>query len=219
MSSAAAGGTETETKEDTTEEQAEKKTPPVKGSESVVGESQTLGFQAETRQLLDIVQHSLYSDREVFLRELVSNASDALEKARHAMLTSQSPEDGQTELGITITVDSKERMMAVADNGIGMSPEDLKDYLGTIARSGSKAFMQQLATETKDGTSKTDAFTSIIGKFGVGFYSVFMVADSVEVYTRKRGSPTGSCWVNAFSLPLSSSTKNAVSACAAYTLK
>ncbi len=109
--------------------------------------------------------------------------------------------------------------MAVADNGIGMSPEDLKDYLGTIARSGSKAFMQQLATETKDGTSKTDAFTSIIGKFGVGFYSVFMVADSVEVYTRKRGSPTGSCWVTAFSLPLSSSSKNAVSACAACTLK
>jgi len=168
----------------------------VKGSESVVGEGKSYGFQAETRQLLDIVQHSLYSDREVFLRELISNSCDALEKARHAMLTSQSASDGEAELGITITVDEKERLLALTDNGIGMTSDELQEFLGTIARSGSKAFMQQLATEAEGGAATSQAATSIIGKFGVGFYSVFMVADKVEVYTCKRGATTGSCWTS-----------------------
>jgi len=168
----------------------------VKGLESVVGEGKSYGFQAETRQLLDIVQHSLYSDREVFLRELISNSCDALEKARHAMLTSQSASDGEAELGITITVDEKERLLALTDNGIGMTSDELQEFLGTIARSGSKAFMQQLATEAEGGAATSQAATSIIGKFGVGFYSVFMVADKVEVYTCKRGATTGSCWTS-----------------------
>lgn len=175
---------------------AGKPAPSARGSESAVGEAQNFGFQAETRQLLDIVQHSLYSDREVFLRELVSNSCDALEKARHAMLTSQSAGDGDAELGITITVNAQERLLAIADNGIGMSSDELKDFLGTIARSGSKAFMQQLQTEATAGASTSQAATSIIGKFGVGFYSVFMVAEKVEVYSCKRGASVGTCWAS-----------------------
>jgi len=176
---------------------AEKPTFSVKGSESTSGDAQSFGFQAETRQLLEIVQHSLYSDREVFLRELVSNSCDALEKARHAMLTSQLAEDGQADLGITITVDEKERLLSVADNGIGMTSDELKEFLGTIARSGSKAFMQELASAAKDSPGTSQAATSIIGKFGVGFYSVFMVADKVQVYSCKRGASTGHCWTSA----------------------
>ena len=169
--------------------------PPVKGSESAVGEAKSFGFQAETRQLLDIVQHSLYSDREVFLRELISNSCDALEKARHAQLTSQSAGDGEAELSISITVDPTERLLAIEDNGIGMTSAEVQEYLGTIARSGSKAFMQKLA-EASDATSGSQAASSIIGKFGVGFYSVFMVSEKVEVYTCKRGETTGTCWTS-----------------------
>ena len=169
----------------------------MKGSESTSGDAQSFGFQAETKQLLEIVQHSLYSDREVFLRELVSNSCDALEKARHAMVTAQSAADGQADLGITITVDVKERLLSVADNGIGMTSDELKDFLGTIARSGSKAFVQELASAAKDPAGTSQAATSIIGKFGVGFYSVFMVAEKVEVYSCKRGSSTGHCWTSA----------------------
>ena len=179
------------------EEATKSEPPPVKGSENLVGEAQSFGFQAETRQLLDIVQHSLYSDREVFLRELVSNSCDALEKARHAMLTSQSADDGEAELGITITFDSSARLLAISDNGIGMTKEELQEFLGTIARSGSKSFMQQLSSEAQEGKSTSQAAQSIIGKFGVGFYSVFMVADRVEVYSRKRGAATGYCWASA----------------------
>jgi hypothetical protein len=175
-------------------EKEEPPAPPVKGSESAVGEAKSFGFQAETRQLLDIVQHSLYSDREVFLRELISNSCDALEKARHAMLTSQSAGDGEAELSISITVDPKERLLAIEDNGIGMTSDEVQEYLGTIARSGSKAFMEKLA-EASD-SSPSQSASSIIGKFGVGFYSVFMVSEKVEVYTCKRGETTGTCWTS-----------------------
>lgn len=190
-------GQEEAAKEASAEDVSEKPTFSVKGSESTSGDAQSFGFQAETKQLLEIVQHSLYSDREVFLRELVSNSCDALEKARHAMLTSQSAEDGQADLGITITVDEKERLLSVADNGIGMTSDELKEFLGTIARSGSKAFMQELASAAKDSSGTSEAATSIIGKFGVGFYSCFMVADKVEVYSCKRGASTGHCWTSA----------------------
>jgi len=164
----------------------------IKGNETIVGEEKSYGFQAETRQLLDIVTHSLYADREVFIRELVSNASDALEKARHVLLTSQGgAQAGQ--LTINISVDTTERMFVIADNGVGMTQEEMMENLGTIARSGSKAFLNQLASQGVEGS---DLKNSIIGKFGVGFYSAFMVSDKVQVFSRKRGEEVGHCWTS-----------------------
>mmetsp|Transcript_9212 Transcript_9212/g.18379 ORF Transcript_9212/g.18379 Transcript_9212/m.18379 type:complete len:751 (-) Transcript_9212:210-2462(-) len=163
--------------------------PTVKGAEHVVGDAQAHEFKAETRQLLDIVTHSLYQDKEVFIRELVSNGSDALEKARHTALTEQSGED-LGDLRISITLDEQENLIGIQDNGIGMSSEELIENLGTIARSGSKAFLKQMA----EGNTKEEVASNIIGKFGVGFYSAFMVADSVTVYSRKRGEEYGHCW-------------------------
>ena len=138
----------------------------IKGKEEIVGEEKSYGFQAETRQLLDIVTHSLYADREVFVRELVSNASDALEKARHVLLTSQGGADTE-KLSISISVDATEKMFVIVDNGLGMTKEEMMENLGTIARSGSKAFLNQLANQAGQGN---DLKNSIIGKFGVGFY-------------------------------------------------
>ena len=133
--------------------------------ERMVGEVETHDFKAETRQLLDIVAKSLYQDKEVFIRELVSNASDALEKARYL---SASNVGGAADIGtleVNITVDPIEKLFVMYDNGVGMSSEELKDNLGTIARSGSRAFLKQLEGKPSDDIAK-----SIIGKFGVGFY-------------------------------------------------
>ncbi|KUF97646.1 hypothetical protein AM588_10007560 [Phytophthora nicotianae] len=139
-------------------------------------------FQAETRQLLDIVTHSIYTDKEVFIRELISNASDALEKLRHLQSTGESIQDAELEPKIVITTDEKAGTLTIADTGVGMSKDELIENLGTIARSGSKAFLEQLK-ESSPGESG-DALSGIIGKFGVGFYSAFMVADKVEVYSQ-----------------------------------
>ncbi|EEY69328.1 heat shock protein 75 kDa, mitochondrial precursor [Phytophthora infestans T30-4] len=139
-------------------------------------------FQAETRQLLDIVTHSIYTDKEVFIRELISNASDALEKLRHLQSTGESIQDAELEPMIVITTDEKAGTLTIADTGVGMSKDELIENLGTIARSGSKAFLEQLK-ESSPGESG-DALGGIIGKFGVGFYSAFMVADKVEVYSQ-----------------------------------
>ncbi|RLN92929.1 hypothetical protein BBJ28_00015210 [Nothophytophthora sp. Chile5] len=139
-------------------------------------------FQAETRQLLDIVTHSIYTDKEVFIRELISNASDALEKLRHLQSTGETIQDPELEPKITITTDEKERTLTIMDTGVGMSKGELIENLGTIARSGSKAFLDQL--KEKSPTESGDALTGIIGKFGVGFYSAFMVADKVEVFSQ-----------------------------------
>ncbi|KAH8280416.1 hypothetical protein KR018_006686 [Drosophila ironensis] len=141
-------------------------------------------FQAETRQLLDIVARSLYSDHEVFVRELVSNASDALEKFRYTAL---SAEGGQLEgkdraLEIRITTDKPQMQLTIEDTGIGMTREELIANLGTIARSGSKQFLEQLKGDGKAASS--GASSNIIGQFGVGFYSAFIVANKVEVYTK-----------------------------------
>jgi len=148
----------------------------------------TMEFQAETKQLLDIVTHSLYTDKEVFLRELVSNASDACEKLRHLQSASDSDVaffDKEKPLEIHIDLDEVESSLTIRDTGIGMASEDIISNLGTIARSGSKQFMNQLleSQEQKDD-SGLDAAKGIIGKFGVGFYSAFMVADSVTVTSR-----------------------------------
>lgn len=138
--------------------------------------SETQSFQAEVRQLLDIVIHSLYTDKEIFVRELISNASDALEKLRLKQLTENSIYQGELPLEINITTDEEAKTLTIIDHGIGMTREELADNLGTIARSGSKEFLKALK-------EKGDANASVIGQFGVGFYSAFMAAEKVEVFT------------------------------------
>ncbi|KAL3279356.1 hypothetical protein HHI36_016862 [Cryptolaemus montrouzieri] len=139
-------------------------------------------FQAETRMLLDIVAKSLYSEKEVFVRELISNASDALEKFRYALLSGVSSlEEADRPLEILIDTDKHGRILTLQDTGIGMTRDELISNLGVIARSGSKQFLEELKNKEKSDDS------NIIGQFGVGFYSAFMVADKVEVYTRSSG--------------------------------
>lgn len=133
-------------------------------------------FQAEVKQVLDIVINSLYTDKEVFIRELVSNASDALEKLRYLQLTEKEVYDEDLPLEISITTDDKENTITIEDHGVGMTRDDLSQNLGTIAHSGSKAFLDAVKKSGEDNQN-------LIGQFGVGFYSVFMVAESVEVYT------------------------------------
>ena len=153
-----------------------------------MSDTTTHTFQAEVRQLLDIVINSLYTDREIFLRELVSNASDAQEKMRHVQQTERDVFQGDAALEITITTDEEAKTITIADRGLGMTREELVTNLGTIAHSGTKAFLQSLET----GAS---AAGNVIGKFGVGFYSVFMVADKVEVFTRSWQQDGESlCW-------------------------
>jgi molecular chaperone HtpG len=137
---------------------------------------QTFEFQAEIKQLLDIVIHSLYTEKEIFVRELVSNASDALEKLRHLRLTEKEIYDDKLELEINITTDDKAKTFTIQDFGVGMTQAELVENLGTIAHSGSKAFLRALGS----GDQKA---AGLIGQFGVGFYSAFMVAKSVKVYT------------------------------------
>ena len=149
--------------------------------------AETHNFQAEVARLLDIVAHSLYSDKEIFLRELVSNASDACDKLRYEALTDPALLDGDSDLKITITPNAKARTLTVADNGIGMSHQELVDNLGTIARSGTVAFVEQI------GDDKS-ADSSLIGQFGVGFYSAFMVADNVTVASRRAGGAEAWQW-------------------------
>ncbi|HEY0526994.1 MAG TPA: ATP-binding protein, partial [Stellaceae bacterium] len=131
-------------------------------------------FQAEVSRLLDIVAHSLYSEKEIFLRELISNASDACDRLRYAALTNPELSSGDATYRVVLTPDKAARTLTLADNGVGMNHDDLVENLGTIARSGTAAFMQNLS-----GDQKKDM--ALIGQFGVGFYSAFMVADSVEV--------------------------------------
>lgn len=153
------------------------------------GTAESLEFQAETRQLLDIVTHSLYTDKEVFLRELISNASDALEKLRHLQNVNQETncQDAEIPLEIRIDTDELNGTISISDTGIGMSRQEMIDHLGTIARSGSKAFVNELAAQSRNeqgGGLELDPSRGIIGKFGVGFYSAFMVGEKVEVRSK-----------------------------------
>ena len=141
---------------------------------------ETRGFQAEVRQLLDLMIHSLYSNREIFLRELISNASDAIDKLRFEALKDDSLYEDDAEFKIRVEYDLKEKTITVTDNGIGMSREEATAHLGTIARSGTREFFQSLT-----GDQGKDA--QLIGQFGVGFYSSFIVAQKVEVLTRRAG--------------------------------
>lgn len=149
-------------------------------------EKETYAFQTEVGQLLEIVAGSLYSNREVFLRELVSNASDACDKLRYAALTNAdlAPSD---DFSITLVNDAKAKTLSISDNGIGMSHADLLETLGTIAKSGTSAFIEALKSEDKDKPG-------LIGQFGVGFYSAFMVASRVDVVTRKAGETEAWLW-------------------------
>ena len=149
---------------------------------------QKFEFQAEIKQLLDIVIHSLYTEKEIFVRELVSNASDALEKLRHTQITEQDIFDDKAELEISLTTDDKAKTLTIQDYGIGMTRDELVKNLGTIAHSGSKQFLKALG---ENGAKNSN----LIGQFGVGFYSAFMVAKSVKVYSKSwRATEPGHVW-------------------------
>ncbi len=150
---------------------------------------ETKQFQAETRKVLDIVINSLYTERDIFVRELVSNAADALEKFRHQSLIEKVEFDAHVPLEITIDCDDKKHTLTIADSGIGMTKEELETNLGTIAHSGSKHFFEQLAEAAKKDVS-------LIGQFGVGFYSVFMAAKNVRVQTRSWNGEEGWEWAS-----------------------
>lgn len=162
-------------------------------NERVVGEKRSKAFQTETRQMLDIVTNSLYTDREVFLRELISNASDALEKARY-LKTKNEMVDDTLPLEVRIFTDEANKTITLQDTGVGMNEDDLVNLLGTIARSGSKAWVRENANDP-NATRE-----NIIGQFGVGFYSSFMVAKKVEVFSRSAkvadSDKPGSYWVS-----------------------
>jgi molecular chaperone HtpG len=149
--------------------------------------TETFAFQTEVGRLLDIVAHSLYTHKEIFLRELISNASDACDRLRYAAITEPQLVAGDTEFRIRILADKSERRLSISDNGIGMNRDDLIETLGTIARSGTQAFLGRLS-----GDARKDV--ALIGQFGVGFYSAFMVADRVDVITRRAGESEAWRW-------------------------
>jgi len=151
---------------------------------------QTFEFQAEIKQLLDIVIHSLYTEKEIFVRELVSNASDALEKLRHLQITEKEIFDDRLDLEINLTTDDKAKTLTIQDFGIGMTRAELVENLGTIAHSGSKAFLKALSENAQKSAG-------LIGQFGVGFYAAFMAAKSVKVYTHSwRAAEPGQLWTS-----------------------
>src|SRR4249919_2104831 len=141
---------------------------------------ETLGFQAEVTQLLHLMVHSLYGNKEIFLRELVSNASDACDKLRFESIADSALLEGDAEMKIRVSYDAGARTITVSDNGIGMSRQEVIDHIGTIAKSGTQEFFKRLTADTaKDA--------QLIGQFGVGFYSAFIVAHRVTLTTRRAG--------------------------------
>jgi len=154
---------------------------------SVETQKETLGFQTEVKHLLNLMIHSLYSNKEIFLRELVSNASDAIDKLRFEALADDSLYEGDSDLKIKVSVDKDNKTITVSDNGIGMTREDVQKHIGTIAKSGTKEFFEKLTgDQAKD--------SELIGQFGVGFYSAFIVADKVTLITRKAGEKEAVRW-------------------------
>src|SRR5947207_2053612 len=141
---------------------------------------ETLGFQAEVKQLLNLMIHSLYSNKEIFLRELISTSSDAIDRWRFAMLSDESLHENDSELQIRVAYDKDARTITVTDNGLGMGRDEVAEQIGTIAKSGTREFFQSLT-----GDQQKDAH--LIGQFGVGFYSVFVVAEKVTLTTRRAG--------------------------------
>src|SRR6201990_3149143 len=150
--------------------------------------AQTQPFQAEVSELLHLMVHSVYSETDIFLRELISNASDACDRLRYEAIASPALIADGAPLAIRIAPDKTAGTLTISDNGIGMDRQELIDNLGTVARSGTRAFMEKLA-QSKDGTS-------LIGQFGVGFYSAFMVADRITVTSRRAGSSEAFVWTS-----------------------
>ncbi|HMW24694.1 MAG TPA: molecular chaperone HtpG, partial [Burkholderiaceae bacterium] len=150
-------------------------------------EKQTLSFQAEVKQLLHLVTHSLYSNKEIFLRELISNASDACDKLRFEALNNAALFEDQPNLEVRVSFDKEARRIVISDNGIGLSAQEAIDHLGTIAKSGTKEFMAKLEGSDKDRAKDAN----LIGQFGVGFYSGYIVADRITVESRRAGAPIG----------------------------
>ena len=146
-------------------------------------------FEAEVSRLLEIVAHSLYSEKAIFLRELIANASDACDRLRYASLTEPGLLAGDSEFRVRLIPDAAAKTLTIADNGIGMNRAELIENLGTIARSGTAAFVKQLS-----GDQRKDM--ALIGQFGVGFYSAFMVSERVEVLTRKAGDDQAWRWLS-----------------------
>lgn len=146
----------------------------------IMSNKKTLSFQTEVKQLLNLMIHSLYSNKEIFLRELVSNASDAIDKLRFLQIKHPELNDG-SELAVTINFDKDDKLITISDNGVGMTYDEVIENIGTIAKSGTKSFLEQLAQD-----DKKDA--NLIGQFGVGFYSAFIIADKVTLITRKAGA-------------------------------
>eukprot|EP01128_Nolandella_sp_AFSM9_P002084 TRINITY_DN12473_c0_g1_i1.p1 TRINITY_DN12473_c0_g1~~TRINITY_DN12473_c0_g1_i1.p1 ORF type:complete len:786 (+),score=275.51 TRINITY_DN12473_c0_g1_i1:34-2358(+) len=159
----------------------------IEDNEKTVGEAETSDFQAETKKILDIVARSLYSDKEIFLRELVSNASDAMEKVRHQMMSGKNVCDSDLDLKIQISVDDKKKILIIQDAGIGMTKEELTRNLGRIGFSGTGEFAKIL-----EDKSKAD---NLIGQFGVGFYSAFMVSNKIKVYSKGASESGERGWV------------------------
>lgn len=155
-----------------------------------MAEKQILNFEAETKQILNLMVHSIYTHKEIFLRELISNASDALDKARFESITKSDKYTNMDNLRIKIEIDEQNRILTIKDNGIGMTKEDVIQNIGSIARSGTKAFLERIKQESANKESGID----LIGQFGVGFYSAFMVADNIIIETKNVESDKGVKW-------------------------
>jgi len=145
-------------------------------------------FKAESKRLLDLMINSIYTNKEIFLRELVSNASDAIDKLAYLALTDQSIDMNRSDFKIELIADEEAKTLTIRDNGIGMSRQEMEENLGTIAHSGSLSFKNEM---------EKNEDIDIIGQFGVGFYSAFMVADSIRVISKKFGSEEAFCWESA----------------------
>ncbi len=180
---------------------------------------ETRQFRAEVRKVLHILTNSLYTNREIFLRELVSNASDALDKLRFRVNRGESPREPDLPLEIRISIDKDAKTLTIADTGLGMSAGELAENLGTIAKSGSEEFLAGLAAEARSAgeasgdkdKAAADA-ANIIGRFGVGFYSVFMVADKVEVLLARTPRPmsgSATVWAHTAWKPATPKSPNA----------
>ena len=155
-----------------------------------MSEKQILNFEAETKQILNLMVHSIYTHKEIFLRELISNASDALDKARFESITKSDKYAGMDNLRIKIEIDEQNRILTIKDNGIGMTKDDVIQNIGSIARSGTKAFLEKIKQESANKENGID----LIGQFGVGFYSAFMVADNIIIETKNVESDSGVRW-------------------------